>query len=86
MEFEEYKEQHFSNYAVYTTYEEEPEEEQPSCFYIRIERWWVATSRSALRALLLNLSSKKDTKMVPVYASKSFGPPTKETVRKDVFY
>ena len=38
MQFEEYKEQHFSNYAVYTTYEEEPEEE-PSCFYVRIERW-----------------------------------------------
>ena len=30
MEFEEYKEQHFSNYAVYTTYEEEPEEEEPA--------------------------------------------------------
>ena len=39
MEIEEYKEQHFSNYAVYTTYEEEPEDEQPACFYIRIERW-----------------------------------------------
>jgi|TARA_E500000305_G_scaffold67796_1_gene53966 hypothetical protein len=36
LEFEEYKEKHFSDYAVYATFE--PEEE-PSCFYIQIERW-----------------------------------------------
>mgnify|MGYP003113461188 FL=1 len=40
MQFEEYKEQHFSNYAVYTTYEEEDlESESEECFFIRIERW-----------------------------------------------
>jgi len=39
MQFEEYKEQHFSNYAVYTTYEEENLEDQPECFFVRIERW-----------------------------------------------
>tara|TARA_R100000700_G_scaffold39456_2_gene52307 strand:- start:437 stop:589 length:153 start_codon:yes stop_codon:yes gene_type:complete len=37
MEFEEYKEQHFSSHAVYATYE--PEEEEPQCFYVRIEKW-----------------------------------------------
>ena len=40
MQFEEYKEQHFSNYAVYTTYEgEDLESESEECFFIRIERW-----------------------------------------------
>ena len=40
MQFEEYKEQHFSNYAIYTTYEEENlESESEECFFIRIERW-----------------------------------------------
>ena len=37
MQFEEYKEQHFSDYAVYATYEEENLE--PQCFYIQVERW-----------------------------------------------
>ena len=39
MQFEEYKEQHFSDYAVYATYEEENLETEPQCFYIQVERW-----------------------------------------------
>ena len=38
MEFEEYKEQHFSSHAVYATYEPE-DEEIPECFYVKIEKW-----------------------------------------------
>ena len=38
-QFEEYKEQHFSDYAVYATYEEENLETEPQCFYIQVERW-----------------------------------------------
>ena len=39
MEFEEYKEQHFSNHAIYATYEPETEQESPQCFYVYVEKW-----------------------------------------------
>tara|TARA_R100000988_G_scaffold103130_2_gene81000 strand:- start:391 stop:549 length:159 start_codon:yes stop_codon:yes gene_type:complete len=39
MQFEEYKEQHFSSHAVYATYDPEPEDPDNPCFYIRIEKW-----------------------------------------------
>ena len=39
MEFEEYKEQHFSSHAIYATYEPETEEESPQCFYVYVEKW-----------------------------------------------
>jgi hypothetical protein len=39
MEFEEYKEQHFSSHAIYATYEPETEQESPQCFYVYVEKW-----------------------------------------------
>ena len=36
MQFEEYKEKHFSDYVIYAEYDSE---EQQECFLVKIEKW-----------------------------------------------